>query len=178
MSLLDIVLLLAIGVFMISGFSSGLVKKVIGIVCLILALVLGIKFSADVSQLIFEPIGVSGKFGFFFSFLLIVLGVTLTQSLVYRLVIKKMVDTLWNKLLGALLGAFEGGLAISIALIVLSIYLGLPADETKGKSQFYKPMKNFAPMVFDHINTFLPESEDFYSQLLNYAEEEINKLER
>ncbi|MHB1049776.1 MAG: CvpA family protein [Bacteroidota bacterium] len=178
MSIFDIVIALAIIIFMISGFSNGFVKKIIGIVCLVIALFVGIKFSADVSQMIFEPMSIPGQIGFFISFLLIVIGITLTQSLLYRLILEDTVDTLWNKVLGGLLGIFEGSLAISITLIVLSIYLNIPAEETKGKSELYKPIKNFAPMVFDHINTFLPESEDFYSQILNYAAEEFKKLEQ
>jgi uncharacterized membrane protein required for colicin V production len=178
MSVFDIVIALAIIIFMISGFSSGFVKKMIGIACLVIALIVGIKYSADISQLIFEPMGIPGQLGFFISFLFVVVGITLIQSLIYRLVLKDRVDTLWNKVLGGLLGIFEGGLAVSIVLIVLSIYLNIPAEETKGTSELYKPVKNFAPMVFDHINTFFPESEDFYSQILNYAAEEFKKLEQ
>ncbi|MEW5800430.1 MAG: CvpA family protein [Bacteroidota bacterium] len=177
MAFFDIVLVLVFLLFLISGYKSGFVKKIIGIICLVLALVLGTKFSADLSQLIFEPIGISGRLGFALSFVGIVLGVTFAQSVIYRLLIKEMVEGMWNKILGVVVGIFEGGLAISITLIVLSIYLNLPSDETKGSSTFYKPLKNFAPMVFDQINTFLPESQDFYEQIMNYATEELKKLE-
>ena len=177
MAFFDIVLALVFLLFLISGYKSGFIKKIIGIVCLVLALVLGTKFSADLSQLILEPIGISGRLGFALSFIAIVLGVTFAQSVIYRLLIKEMVEGMWNKILGVFVGIFEGGLAISITLIVLSIYLNLPSDETKASSTFYKPMKNFAPMVFDQINTFLPESQDFYEQIMNYATEELKKLE-
>lgn len=178
MSVFDVVIALAIAVFLISGFTSGFIKKIIGIACLVIALIAGIKFSADLSQLVFEPLGLPGQIGFFFSFLVIVVGITFSQSLLYRLIIKEKVDTWWNKVLGAVFGIFEGSLAVSITLIVMSIYLDIPSEETKGKSELYKPMKNFAPMVFDHINTFFPESEDFYSQILNYAAKEFKKLEQ
>lgn len=177
MSFFDIVLALVFLLFLISGYKSGFVKKIIGIACLILALILGTKFSADLSQLIFEPIGISGRFGFALSFIVIVLGVTFAQSVVYRLLIKEMVEGMWNKVLGVVVGILEGGLAISITLIVLSIYLNVPSEETRGASTLYKPLKNFAPMVFDSINTLLPESQDFYEQVLNFATDEMKKLE-
>lgn len=177
MAFFDIVLALVFVLFLISGYKSGFVKKIIGIACLVLALILGTKFSADLSQLIFEPIGISGRLGFALSFVSIVLGVTFAQSVIYRLLIKEMVEGMWNKVLGVVVGIFEGGLAISITLIVLGIYLNLPSDETKASSMLYKPLKNFAPMVFDQINTFLPESQDFYEQIMNYATEELKKLE-
>jgi membrane protein required for colicin V production len=178
MSIFDLVIVLVLLLFVISGFSNGFIKKIIGIACLVLALLLGIKFSSDVSQLVFEPIGLSGRIGFACAFVIIVVGITMTQSLIYNLMIKKMVDKMWNKVLGAILGIFEGSLALSIALILMSIYLNIPAEETKGRSQLYKPMKNFAPMVFDQVNTLLPESEDFYMQIMNYATEKINSLEK
>ena len=57
-----------------------------------------------------------------------------------------MVDALWNKILGLLVGVIEGGLFISIGLIVLSIYLHLPGEETNANSELYKPLKNFSPI--------------------------------
>jgi len=178
MSIFDLVIILIMLLFVISGFNSGFIKKIIGIACLVIALLVGIKFSSDLSEMLFEPIGFSGRIGFVSAFIIIVVGITLTQSLVYNLLIKKMVDKMWNKVLGAVMGVFEGGLTISIALILMSIYLNIPAEETKGNSQLYKPFKNFAPMVFDQVNTLLPESEDFYMQMMNYATDKINSLKK
>lgn len=178
MAFIDIVLSLVLLLFLISGYRSGFVKKIIGITCLILALILGVKFSADLSQQILEPIGMSGKLGFGFAFVLIVGGVTLTQSLVYRFLIKEMVKGKWNNILGVFVGFFEGVIILSISLIVLSIYFNLPSQETKGASTLYKPVKNAAPVVFDQINTLLPESADFYEMLLNYAAGEMKKTEK
>ncbi|MDP1677777.1 MAG: CvpA family protein [Bacteroidota bacterium] len=178
MALIDIVLSMLLMGFMVSGYRAGFVKKIIGIVCLVLALVLATKFSADISELLFELTGISGRTGFILSFIVIVVSITLVQSVLYRVLIKDMVDAIWNKILGLVVGVIEGGLIISIGLIVLSIYLHLPGEETKANSELYKPLKNFSPMVFDQVNTFLPESEDFYQQILKFATEEMNKLEK
>lgn len=177
MTLIDIVLGMFLFAFMIAGYKAGFIKKFIGIICLVLALVLATKFSADVNELLFEAIGISGKTGFILSFIVIVVSITLAQSILYKLLVKDLAEALWNKILGLFLGVIEGGLIISISLIVLSIYLHLPSDETKAKSELYKPMKNFAPMVFDQVNTFLPESEDFYQQILKFASQEMKKME-
>jgi membrane protein required for colicin V production len=178
MTLIDIVIGMLLILFVVSGYRAGFVKKMIGIFCLILALVLATKFSADVNELLFETTGISGRTGFMLSFLVIVISITLFQSILYRVLIKDMVDSLWNNILGLFVGVIEGCLFISIGLIVLSVYLHLPGEETKANSELYKPMKNFAPLVFDQINTFLPESEDFYHQILKYATEEMNKMEK
>jgi len=178
MVLIDIILGIIFLLFAYSGFKSGFIKKIIGFACLVLALILGTKYAADVNQLLFEDIGISGRTGFFLSFIVIVLAITFTQSIFYKLFLKDLVDATWNNILGLLMGLVEGALAISIGLIVLSIYLDIPSQETKRESQLYKPLKNFAPMVFDQVNTFLPESEDFYQQIMNFATEEIKKMEK
>lgn len=178
MALIDIIIGLILLVFLYSGFRSGFVKKLIGFACLILALILGTKFAADVNELVFADMGLSARTGFFVSFLTIVVVVTLTQSILYKIFLEDIVDSLWNNVFGMIVGIFEGTLAVSIALIVLSIYLDMPSAETKAESQLYKPVKNFSPMVFDQINTLLPESEDFYEQIVNTATKEIQKLEK
>lgn len=178
MTFIDIVLGMVLIAFVYSGYKSGFVKKIIGFACLVLALVLATKFSADVNELIFESMGISGRTGFILSFIVIVLAITFTQSLIYNLLIKNMVNATWNKVLGLFVGLLEGTIAISITLIVMSIFLNLPSTETRATSQFYKPFKNFAPMVFDQVNTFLPESEDFYQQVVKFATEKMNTLEK
>ncbi len=178
MILIDIVLAMLLIAFMFSGYRAGFIKKIIGIACLVLALVLATKFSADVNALLFESIGISGRIGFFLSFIVIVVSITLAQSILYRLFIKDMVDTMWNKILGLFVGVVEGGLFISIGLILLSVFLLLPSEETKANSKLYKPLKNFSPMVFDQVNTLLPESEDFYQQILKFASDEMKKTEK
>ncbi len=162
----DVIMGVILTFFMYLGFKSGFVKKIISIICLGIALILAIKFSTDVAELIFEPIGATGRLGFILAFATILIVIMLSQSLLYRLLFKKHIESTWNHLGGVFIGLIEGGLTLSIALIVLSIYLHVPSEETRVNSMFYKPIKNFAPMVFDQINTFLPESEDFYQQML------------
>ena len=177
MTFIDVVIGMVLILFTVSGYRSGFMKKIIGIICLIASLVIATKFSADVHQMVFADMGLSNSTGFFLSFILIVIGITFIQSLIYRMIFKEMFEAMWNSILGLVMGLFEGALAISITLIVLSIYLDMPSTETKSKSEMYKPVKNFAPMVFDQVNTFLPESEDFYYQVVNSITEQVKKLE-
>ncbi|MFA5833083.1 MAG: CvpA family protein [Bacteroidota bacterium] len=178
MTFIDIVIGMILIGFMISGFKNGFVKKIVGIICLVVALIAGAKFSTDVNELVFAEIGITGSTGFVLSFILIVLAITFAQSLIYKIMFKEMFDAMWNKILGIFMGLFEGTIAISITLIVLSIFLGLPSTETRTSSDLYKPIKNFAPMVFDQVNTFLPESKDFYYEILNFASDEKKKMEK
>ena len=178
MSTFDYIIIGILLLFVYSGFVSGFVKKIVGIACLALALVLATKFSADVAESIFQPMGLEGRLAFFSSFLLIVIGIMLTQAIIYKVLVKDLVDNVWNRIGGMLLSLFEGSLMISIALIIISIYFKLPSNETKSDSVLYKPLKNFAPYVYDSLNTFLPESEDFYQQIFQNISAQAKKLEQ
>ena len=182
MALIDIVLGMLLVAFMFSGYRAGFIKKIFGIAFFIVALILATKFAADLNdfltELAFESAGISGRVGFILSFFIIIIAVTIIQAALYRLLIKDAVDALWNKILGLFVGVIEGGLFISLGLIILSVYLHLPSNETKAESELYKPLKNFAPMVFDEVNTMLPESEDFYQQILKFASKEMKKTEK
>lgn len=175
MATLDMVLGGILLLFVYSGLKSGFVKKIIGIVCFAVALVFATKFSADVSEMLIQPIGLEGRLGFIVAFIVIALGIILTQQIIYRVLIKDAVSNIWNTLGGALLSLIEGALFISVSLIILSIYLKFPSEDLKKDSVLYKPIKNFAPLVYDSINTLLPESEDFYQQLYEQASQQIKK---
>lgn len=178
MAIIDIIIGVVILVFMYSGFKSGFVKKLVGFVCLVIALIVATKYAADVNELVFSEFGLSGSTGFFASFFLIIIVITLAQSILYKVFVQDLVDSLWNNIFGMLVGMVEGALVVSMALIVMSVYLGIPSQDTKAESQVYKPLKNFAPMVFDQINTLLPESEDFYQQMMKAVTDAVETTEK
>lgn len=162
----DIILVLVLSIFMFAGWRKGLLRKLIALICLALSLVLATKFASTVSDEISEPLGLTPGAGTTISFIIIVCIIMISQAIFYRLVIKKLGEGLWNKIGGLLMGLLEGGLLVSVTVIFLSIYFQYPSDETRSESLLYKPLKNFAPRLFDSINTFFPESEDFYQEMM------------
>jgi uncharacterized membrane protein required for colicin V production len=170
----DIILVLVLAIFMLAGWRKGLLRKLIALICLALSLVLATKFASTVGDEISGPLGLSSGAGTTVSFILIVCVIMISQAIFYRLVIKKLGEGLWNKIGGLLMGLLEGGLLVSVTVIFLSIYFHYPSDETRSESLLYKPLKNFAPRLFDSINTFFPESEDFYQEIMNSVKKKAN----
>lgn len=170
----DIILVLVLSIFMFAGWRKGLLRKLIALICLALSLVVATKFASTVSDEISGPLGLSAGTGTTLSFIVIVCVIMISQAIFYRLVIKKLGEGLWNKIGGLLMGLLEGGLLVSVTVIFLSIYFHYPSDETRSESFLYKPLKNFAPRLFDSINTFLPESEDFYQEIMNSVKKKAN----
>ncbi len=170
----DFILVLVLSIFMFAGWRKGLLRKLIALICLALSLVVATKFASTLSDEISGPLGLSSGTGTTVSFVLIVCVIMISQAIFYKLVIKKLGEGMWNKIGGLLMGLLEGGLLVSVTVIFLSIYFHYPSDETRSESFLYKPLKNFAPRLFDSINTFLPESEDFYQEIMNSVKKKAN----
>lgn len=163
----DIILIVILGIFMLAGWRSGLLKKTIALACLAISLILATKYASSIGEEVFIPMGLAAGTATTAAFLSVVCVLMLAQAIVYRVAIKKLAEGLWNKIGGLLIGLAEGGIIVSILVIFLSIYFHFPSPETRSTSYLYKPVKNFAPRIFDSINTFFPESEDFYQEIIN-----------
>jgi uncharacterized membrane protein required for colicin V production len=177
MTTIDIVLGSIMIYYMYSGFKSGFIKKIVGLAVLAIALILATKFSADLSEGVFQQMGFSERIGFIASFILIILLTLIVQAILNKMYLNDLEQSTLNKIFGIFIGVVEGGLVVSITLILMTIYLKLPSDEIKSGSLLYKPIKNFAPMVYDSMNTFLPESEDFYQQIFKQVSQGVKKAE-
>jgi uncharacterized membrane protein required for colicin V production len=167
MSALDITLLIACGLFAVGGWRKGFAKKIISLVSLIAALAAAAKFGLSLSQTAFVPLGLRPGVAIFFAYFTIIGGIMFAQAVLYSMFVRDIVEGVWNHLAGMALGVAEGVLAVSVALIFLSLYFGVPSEETKATSVLYIPMKNFAPRVYDTAYNMFPEVEDFYQQLYN-----------
>lgn len=170
----DIILFAFLAIFMFAGWRKGLLRKLIALICLALSLVIATKYASTVGDELSNPLGLSPGAATTVSFLLIVGSIMLAQAIFYSLVIKKLGEGVWNKIGGLVMGLLEGGILLSVTVIFLSIYFHYPSEETRSESILYKPLKNFAPRLFDSINTFFPESEDFYQEIMNSAKKKAN----
>ena len=101
----------------------------------------------------------------------------IAQAIVYKIAIKKLAEGVWNRVGGLIIGLVEGGILLSLTVIFLSIYFHYPSGETRSDSLLYRPIKNFAPRIFDSINTFFPESEDFYQEIITSVKKSPNHKE-
>jgi uncharacterized membrane protein required for colicin V production len=174
MSTFDIILIVLLALFMLAGWRSGFLKKFIALVCLALSLVLATKYAGELGDEVYGPMGVSGGLATALGFVTIVGIIMLIQAVVYHLAIRKLGEGLWNKIAGAVMGVVEGGIILSMTIIFLGIYFHLPSQETKSNSSLYLPVKNLAPQIFDGINALLPESQDFYEEIISSGKKAAN----
>ncbi len=177
MNTFDTILLVILGLFMFAGWRSGLLKKIIALACLAASLILATKYASSFGDMVLEPMGISAGGSTTFSFIIIVAGIMIAQAIIYKIAIKKHADGTWNRVGGLVVGLFEGGIFLSLIVIFFSIHFHFPSNETRSDSMLYRPVKNFAPRIFDSVNTFLPESEDFYQEIMGPIKKPTNHKE-
>jgi membrane protein required for colicin V production len=174
MTTFDTILVAALGLFMLAGWRSGFIKKIIGLACLAGSLILATKYASSFGEMVLVPMGISPGGSTTLSFIIIVGGIMISQAIIYKIAIKKHADGTWNKIGGVIVGGVEGGIFLSMIVLFVSIYLHFPSAETRSDSLLYRPVKNFAPRIFDSVNTFLPESEDFYQEIISTVKKASN----
>jgi membrane protein required for colicin V production len=165
MNVIDIVILVALVVFIFNGWLKGFLKKIISLGSLFLGIIIATRYASTLGYEVLEPMGIAPGISVVISYMAILGGIILVQAVVYRIFVKEAAEGLWNKICGAVFGFVEGGLAVSIVLIFLSLYFHVPSDRTRSESLTYKNVKNFAPLVYDSIVTLIPETEDFYQSV-------------
>jgi membrane protein required for colicin V production len=152
-SVLDVILLVLVGVFMIRGLLRGFVRETIGLVALLAAGLLAALYAAPVGEalvargLVREEIAPAVAGGGVF--LAVDVAVTLLGLLLDRLLRALFLGPLL-RLAGMLFAAVKGGLLLGLALSAgqrFAPWLLTPAQ--LASSRLAKPMMSFATVALD-----------------------------
>jgi len=125
---------------------------------LLLGILGAVLFSDFTSGLIIKKFDVSGQYlpilSFAVTFIVIVIAVHLLAKALNKL-IDAIALGIVNRLLGVLFSLLKTAFIVSIVLVLINKadnkYNFIP-DETKDESLLYKPLSNFAPMIFPYLN--------------------------
>lgn len=165
MTTVDIIILATVCLAGFLGYRSGLIKKILGIASFIVGLIAATKLMGPIGRAISNSFSLSIDVSYIFAFFLVFAAIIVLQNIISKKVGKVGGGAgLVNRLGGTILGIFQGTLALSLILIMFSVF-SLPRESTRTNSILYKPTLNFAPLLFDLFNTFLPESRSFYEEL-------------
>jgi len=140
------------------GFSKGFIVQLATLAALLLGILGAVMFSDFTSGLIIKKFDVSGQYlpiiSFAVTFIAIVIGVHLLAKMINKL-LEAIALGIVNRLLGVLFSVLKIAFVVSIILVLVnkvdSKYNFIP-DETKDNSLLYKPLSNFAPMIFPYLN--------------------------
>jgi membrane protein required for colicin V production len=157
MNYIDILIILAIAIGMISGFINGFVKEVASLAALILGIWGAIRFSSFTAAKLYDYFDMSGRYvgiiSFVVTFLIIVVIIHFIGLLVDRIVNAVALGFV-NRLVGIAFGLFKSVLLMSVLFVVLNAIDAhrpfLPREKIE-RSMLYNPISDIAPALFPII---------------------------
>ncbi len=149
---IDIILIIALIAFTVHGFSKGLVSKLLSLVAILGGIIIAAKYSKKIALWVQGIVGGSEMICGIIGIVLLFAILLLIASLLTKLFKTVSILQIWDKFGGAVFGLLEGALMLSILLLILSIFDIPAAGQSLERSFMYKPVKNFAGIVY---NTFV-----------------------
>ena len=149
MNYIDYIIIFFLLVGFLLGFKDGLVRKIIGLIGLILAITLAFELSEPLGKFITPVFNnenylaelVSG----IFIFVLTIFAFSVLKRIVHPL---DKVNKFINQLLGGISGTLQMLFFVSAFLLLLNIF-NIPAQESKNSSVLYKPVQRLIPNTID-----------------------------
>lgn len=140
------------------GYTKGFIVQLATLAALLLGILGAVMFSDFTSELIIKKFDVSGQYlpviSFAVTFIAIVIAVHLLAKMLNKL-IDAIALGIVNRLLGVTFSVLKIAFIVSIILVLVNKvdnkYQFIP-ESTKEESLMYKPLSNFAPMIFPYLN--------------------------
>lgn len=166
MSYLDIAIFIIILIGFLLGYKDGLVRKIIGIIGFILAVVLAFKYAQEGGELIAPAFNNEMYLAKIVAGILIFLIILLVISILKRVIhpVDK-VNRFVNQLLGGISGAIQIVFFISGFLLFLNIF-NFPKEEDKKESYLYIHVYSVLPYTIDFIMGKNTKTEDIIKDFL------------
>ena len=165
MHYIDAIFGVVICVFIFFGFRGGIVKGVVAVLSLVVGLVVATRSMHELGEMLTKIWSIHEVVGAVLAFVLVLLGVIIAQILVVAFLSRRSDPPhFWSKLCGGLLGLVEGAIYMSLLLVILNLY-AVPSQQAKNQSKLYRPLRGFAPLVFDATNSFLLGYTSFYDEI-------------
>lgn len=173
MTTVDIILAVILLIGLVRGLLKGLFVEITSLVALAIGVYGAIHFSHFTANYLNGRVEWSEKMiqiaAFAITFVIIVLLISLAGRLLTKLADAAALG-IANKILGAVFGVIKMGLILSVILLIfdkLNNTLPFVTKEDISKSILYKPVKNFAPMLFPSILKKAGEEEDSEGATVN-----------
>jgi len=165
MHYLDAVFLVVMGLFVFLGFRGGVLKRGVAVAFLVVGLVLATRTMHGLGTVLTEWWSVHEVVGAVLAFVLVLFGTAIAAILIVGIMSRhSRPPRPWSRIVGALIGLAESAIYLSLLLVFLNIY-AMPSQETRSRSILYRPIRDFAPLVFDKTNALFSGTKSFDEQL-------------
>ena len=152
----DLIIIAVVLVGFVLGYKDGFVRKLIGIIGLVFAVVSAAVLKDDLGKILENVFGIEFYLAEIMGAVLIFFGIILIFTLIKRLVHPfDKVNNLINQLIGGIIGGIQLLYFISAVLIILNVF-DIPSKNVKSTSALYEYTYKIIPLTIDYINNYTP----------------------
>ncbi len=174
MNYLDIIILIILFIGFALGFRDGLIRKVIGLVGLVLGVLFAIQFYQPLGIFISPVFSNEIYLAEIVAGFVIFIGIIFLASILKRIIHPlDKVNRFANQLLGAIAGTLQILFFISGFLLFLSIF-NFPAEEDRSESMLYGRVYNIIPATIELI---IGSDSDAMNLVKDFIEQSSNVTE-
>ncbi|MCS7053277.1 MAG: CvpA family protein [Ignavibacterium sp.] len=159
MNLIDLIVLVVALIGFILGYKDGFLRKLIGFIGFILAILFAALFKEKFGKFIESTFTIEYYFAEILAGILIFFTTILIFSILKRIIHPfDKINSLVNKLVGGFIGSFQILFFLSAVFLLLDIF-EIPDQNAKKKSFFYDKTYSIIPYTFDLLKGYTPNTE-------------------
>ena len=167
MILLDALIITGVIIGFILGFKDGFVRKLIGIIGFVLAVVAAVFFAGKLGLLIESIFGIEYYLAEIIGGLVIFISIITIFVFLKRVVHPfDKVNNLINQIVGGVVGSIQILYFLSAIFIIVNIF-DLPDKDTKKQSIFYNNTLNVIPFTIQYLSYYTPEPRKLIENYIN-----------
>ncbi|HSL88671.1 MAG TPA: CvpA family protein [Ignavibacteriaceae bacterium] len=167
MNTVDIIIFIVLLVGFILGFKDGFVRKLIGLLGLIVAVFLTALFSSRLGVVIEKVFDIELYLAEIIGGIILFLGTILIFSILKRIIHPfDKVKSLINQLVGGAVGAIELLFFLSAVLLLLNIF-NIPDKKVQDNSLLYNHTYNVIPFTINNLKDYTPSTEEIIKNYIN-----------
>lgn len=167
MNFIDIIIVIAIAIGFLLGFKDGFVRKLVGIIGFITAVVVAILFSSHLGRIIESFFGIEFYLAEIMAGLLLFVAIMIVTTILKRVIHPfDKVNNLINQIIGGFVGVLQILFFVSALLLLLNIF-DFPDKKTQSSSMFYKFAYGVIPTSINYLKNYTPSTEDVIKDYIN-----------
>lgn len=167
MTPLDLIIIIVFLIGFVLGFKDGFVRKIIGLVGFIAAIILAAVFYQKLGEIIESALGIEIYLAKIVGGITIFLVVMIMVSLLKRWVHPfDKVNNFINQILGGIIGAAQILFFLSAVFFLLKVF-EIPDKSTARASIFYSKTYDILPVTIDFLNDYTPKTKEILKDYIN-----------
>lgn len=167
MNYLDIIIVVAVLIGFLLGFKDGFVRKLIGIIGFISAIVVAILFASHLGRIIESVLNIEYYLAEIMAGMILFIALMIVTTILKRVIHPfDKVNNIINQLIGGFVGVIQLLFFISALLLLLNIF-DFPDRKTQDDSYLYKYAYGVIPTSIDFLKDYTPDTEDVIKDYIN-----------